>query len=371
MFNDVVVIGAGFAGCSAARLLRSRGLKTALLEKECKNSSISKDTAAYLCSEDNINKIENITGAGRSKFIISEVDSMIFRDNKKEIEIEYPGFFIIDPLKVRESLIEETEEIIEYSSEVKAIEIKRYHQRCSVAGIKGEEITDSVYLIMATGSHFHSLSMLSERQAGLLEKSMLNSAVLKCNGENRKGKCRVTFEKVSDLSIMEIEANGFIQNEIISLRTIGSSVIMEMKSRMKGNVKSDYTEDIEVFESKRLSPLIKRENWHGDLEFMISGNAAGTVDLLGCGLGWACESGMMAAKTITESMGSGISPALLERIRNKKRIESSLKNKSAKRIYREGGPYFVSGIPEIKGIEGKELKRLSKALVKFWNTKEG
>jgi flavin-dependent dehydrogenase len=332
LYYDVIVMGAGPAGCMAARALTGAGFKVAVLEREriprdkaC-GGLLSPEAVELLqeafgpIPEDCMSRPARLSGArllceegGDYVFPFSGFGCSVARSRLDAFLAAGCGAEVMDGCNVTD------------------LDVERFHLRARVERNGDEEVVESTYLVGADGAESLALRILRPEfhrlyAAPRLERTML----VLCGGD---------MDWDAEWMGLALMKNGmgisrfFIKDELIGL-AVNHNASRGWRSELDG-----LTAFLERKVGLRLEGDAIRQvssmnrmavGGHHSLGAgcaLLAGEAAGLVDPWGFGIYLALESGQVAAESIVESAGERITPHVRYRYRMQEILDRELKQR--------------------------------------------
>lgn len=327
MHYDVAVIGAGPAGCMAARTLSDAGFKVLLLERE----RIPRDKACGgFLSPRAVRMAEESFGPIPSS-CLADVPEMrgarLLCEGGGEYELPFssPGL-AVDRSRFDAFLASACGAEVREGWEVKEFTAVRFHVRLKATGDEGrDEMVESTYLVAADGADSLALRLLRP------EFHRLYAAPALVRGMLVTGEGEMDWDPgwmgLALLRGRKGLARFFRRGEMVGL-VANISPGREWKDELDG-LFSFLRERVGLRmegELVRRTAAFNRMGAAGNYSLgagcaLLAGEAAGLLDPWGFGIGLALESGRVAAESLVESAGERITPHVRYRYRMKEVLE--------------------------------------------------
>jgi len=332
MYYDAMVMGAGPAGCMAARVLSDAGFKVVLCEKE----KLPRDkTCGGFLSPQAAALVEDAFGpipaACRDVPHTVRGARLLFAGGGDyELPLSGPGISVLRSRLDAHLAANCGAEVLD-AYEVSDFHAERFHVTARLVASEQEETVEATYLIAADGAESMALRLLRPEFHRLyatthLERSMLVLSEGDMDWDPEwiglalvhKGMGIARFFVKGDLiglSVNHDAASGW-RDELDRL-------IALLDERIGLRLSGDAMRQISA--SNRMAAEGHYSLGAGSA--LIAGEAAGLLDPWGFGIRLALESGRVAAESLAESAGERITPHIRYRYRMQEILEREVKQR--------------------------------------------
>lgn len=332
MHYDALIIGAGPAGCTAARVLVQAGFKVLLIEKE----RIPREKAcAGLLSPQAVELIENNFDAIPSGCLSLPHEALgirlLFEDESSyDLPFSAPGLSVsrsrLDAFLSRKSGAELRE-----GYRVSDLSVQDFSVRAELEGGKGSESVEATYLIGADGADSTALRCLRPEFYRVYAAPHLQTTSLVLAGGRAEWDPRW-------MGLILMKGGKGMHRLFIKEGLIGLAIghagrgnwrdeLASLLAFLRHTIALDV-EDEAVTSSAYCNLMGAGGNYNlGSGGALLAGEAAGLLDPWGLGIRLALESGRIAAESLIESLGESMTPHLRYRYRMQALLEDEMKQR--------------------------------------------
>ncbi len=332
MYYDSLVMGAGPAGCMAARSLTDAGFKVALVERE--RLPREKPCGGFI-SPQAISLLEEAFGPIPADCMADPPGvrgARLLCEGGGDYELPFPtpGISVIRSRLDAHLAAQCGAQVID-GCEMTGFEIDGYHVMMRVARSEGEDVLEATYLVAADGADSTALRLLRPEfhrtyAAPRLQRTMLvlSEGDMDWDPEwmglalMRKGMGIARFFVKSGLFGLALN-HGAGHGWREELDGLAAFLRQKAGLRLRGEAMR------QVSSSNRMGA-----GGHYNLgagSALLAGEAAGLLDPWGFGIRLALESGRVAAESATESAGERITPHVRYRYRMQEMLEREMRQR--------------------------------------------
>ncbi len=362
MHYDAIVIGAGPAGCMAARALSRGGFKVLLLEKE----RIPRDKACGgFLPPRAIEMVEAAFGPIPASCRAPQPETLgarLLSEEGGDYEFPFasPGL-AVDRHRFDAFLAAGCGAEVRDGLEVEDFTALRFNVRLAAAGEQGREEFEATYLVAADGADSLALRLLRPEFHRLYAAPALERAML-VTGEGemdwdprwlgfallRKGGGMARFFRRGDLVGLAVNISPGKEWKV-ELERLMAFLSQRVGLRMGDDMVR------RTAASNRMATAGHYNLGAGCA--LLAGEAAGLLDPWGFGISLALESGLIAAESLMESAGERITP----HVRYRYRMKEVLERETAQR---KGLGGLVGDLDTSSISSGKTARRDRRALAR-------